>query len=59
MSPYAADLKPVLTTAARAQLDACNASWHIRQTLLTEEQWKKLQVRCATWKGLARPSLYA
>jgi hypothetical protein len=41
----ATDLEPVLAAAARAQLDACNALvTRIRQTLLTEDQWAKLQV---------------
>jgi hypothetical protein len=41
----ATDLEPVLAAAARAQLDACNAIVsHIRETLLTEEQWENMHV---------------
>lgn len=40
-----ADIGPVLTAAAHAQLDACHhIVKHIREELLTEVQWKELRV---------------
>jgi hypothetical protein len=39
------DIAPLLAAAARAQLDACNAMvTHIRQQLLSDEQWHELRV---------------
>jgi hypothetical protein len=39
------DIKPLLTAAARAQLDACNARVaEIRKKLLTEQQWDEIRV---------------
>jgi hypothetical protein len=41
----AGDIEPVLTAAARAQLEACDALVaHIRQNLLTQQQWASLRV---------------
>lgn len=39
------DIAPLLAAAARAQLDACNALvTHIREQLLSDEQWHELRV---------------
>jgi len=39
------DIAPLLAAAARAQLDACNALvTHIRQQILSDEQWHELRV---------------
>jgi hypothetical protein len=39
------DIAPLLAAAARAQLDACNALvTHIRQQLLSDEQWHEVRV---------------